>query len=342
MDLESMSNQLLSDSTVRVCIDRGLGIVEVHLANSMQEVNTFHIAYFLDRVTKSRWGDASDETPLTKPESLEHFRSSPGWGDAPKGVICQEVKTLERLAATPVWDSAIVVAKLLAKQALLAQNWRPSHILELGAGLGIPGFLAAHLWPEANVALTECSDSLVELLRRNLCVNFAGCSHSVKRPRSGRTLLACDLSFGAAAADAALEGHLKEFDKSIDLVIATDCFFHPWYGDTWSPLRETLLRICTDQSCVVLSTKRREGGRVGQALEHVVRPPFYGKLVFKIDGQCDVCNGEGYVDCTCCWKCEGMDSKEESEEVWLLSKSESALSSWVCSSTKSCPRIATV
>eukprot|EP00930_Biecheleria_cincta_P058523 TRINITY_DN44340_c0_g1_i1.p1 TRINITY_DN44340_c0_g1~~TRINITY_DN44340_c0_g1_i1.p1 ORF type:complete len:331 (+),score=49.51 TRINITY_DN44340_c0_g1_i1:51-1043(+) len=318
-------------SSIQLDVDRNCGLVEVHLANSGQEIDTLHLAFFWDRAVEAQWGapgDKGEVGPEMKRQALERMRNTHFWGDAPEGTSEGERQTLDRLVATPIWECALRLAGVLAAEADRTDGCQPGTILELGAGLGLPGLLAARLWPEASVAVTECSDSLVDLLSRNLQANFPTTTFATKRLRSGRNLRAFELGFGREAAQACLAGPLQELGGPLALILVSDCFFFPWYGDTWTPLRASLLQLCHDTTLVLLCTKHRTGGRVTEALDFVSQPPFHRRRLRVDAGVCSVCKGEGHIDFECCWNCEGADLKEESEEVWLMAKSEAALASW--------------
>jgi predicted nicotinamide N-methyase len=76
--------------------------------------------------------------------------------------IAQRPYTTQGFAST-VWDSAIVLARLLEREPALVRGQR---VVELGAGCGLPGIVAASLGA-ASVALTDFATNL-PLLEVNL------------------------------------------------------------------------------------------------------------------------------------------------------------------------------
>lgn len=317
---------------VHIGADGTCGLVEVRWRSSVGDSEALHLCFFVDRAFQARWGEPDGDAQSgreAKRRALQRLRATPSWGDAPDCANRDECKTLDRLGTTPVWGCAALLAHLLVAEARFAGGCRPRRIVELGAGLGVPGFLAARLWPDASVAITDTGDSLVELLRRNLSANFCGAnSNASKRPRRGRTVIALDLGFGGEAAAEAVHGPLGKLGGPAELVIVSDCFFYPWYGDTWTPLRASLLELCDQTTLVLLGTRHRDGGRVSEALDCISQLPFHRRVLQQRDVVCDICGGEGYIDFDMCWECEGTGSQGHREEVWLLSKSEDALVSW--------------
>jgi predicted nicotinamide N-methyase len=65
-----------------------------------------------------------------------------------------------------VWPAAIVLAQCIARHIM-----QPTTILELGAGCGLPGLVAAKHYPQANVALTDWNDQALQQCAYNIQLN---------------------------------------------------------------------------------------------------------------------------------------------------------------------------
>ncbi|CAK5211097.1 unnamed protein product [Aphanomyces euteiches] len=146
-------------------------------------------------------------------------------------------------AGTLVWDAAVVLANHVLNHVPLESK----RVLELGAGIGVPGMVAGVLGA-ANVMITE-QPELVPLLRTNLRRNASNFSSSVS---------AAELSWGRDATT-------KFCEKSgdFDVVLSCDCIYEPLYGKSWVALADTMDVLCArNPACVVLVAveRRHEDG----------------------------------------------------------------------------------
>ena len=144
-------------------------------------------------------------------------------------------------AGTTIWPASVLLAEVLLQ--LRASPYGPLRgrsVIELGAGVGVPGFVAARLG--ARVTVTEQAQ-LLRLLEKNGAKNFGAAPPLVQHldwsAASARALVDRlrarhpeQLSAAGAAGDAGGAG--------FDLVIASDVVYEPLYGDSWVPLAETL------------------------------------------------------------------------------------------------------
>ncbi|XP_063040065.1 protein-lysine methyltransferase METTL21D [Engraulis encrasicolus] len=136
-----------------------------------------------------------------------------------------------------VWDAAIVLAKYLETKAFLKSNGLASkHVLELGAGTGIVGLVAATLG--AHVTLTDLED-LQALLKKNINVNQSLISGSAT---------AKVLKWGENASD---------FLPPPDMILMADCIY---YEQSVGPLVDTLKTLAGPDTCVLCCYEQRTEG----------------------------------------------------------------------------------
>lgn len=140
--------------------------------------------------------------------------------------------------AAQVWDAALYLCRYLEKLDLKGKR-----VIELGAGTGIVGILAARLGAE--VTLTDLPHALPQL-QRNVSAN---------RPPSGWpsvTPTVLPLSWGLDQ---------EQFPSDWDLVLGADIVY---LSDTYPLLMDTLTHLCQEGAAVYLSSKmRREHGTPG-------------------------------------------------------------------------------
>eukprot|EP00746_Dinoflagellata_sp_MGD_P085545 gnl/MRDRNA2_/MRDRNA2_33857_c0_seq1.p1 gnl/MRDRNA2_/MRDRNA2_33857_c0~~gnl/MRDRNA2_/MRDRNA2_33857_c0_seq1.p1 ORF type:complete len:272 (+),score=42.11 gnl/MRDRNA2_/MRDRNA2_33857_c0_seq1:82-897(+) len=205
--------------------------------------------------------------------------------DAELGLLGEDARALARLRTVPLWEGATVMVDEMLRQGRSFTGIQPRTILELGAGLGVPGMVAALIWPEATVVLTDSETQVVSILKKNAETNFS----------DGR-VTACKLPFGMANPGKALGIQWE----AVDVILISECFYKPWYGDTWTSLSETLSELCGEHTLVLMAVQYWPNGGVGEALAKVIQPPFVGRH----------------------WT-QGEVS------VWLLARSEETLDKWV-------------
>ncbi|KAF0688495.1 Aste57867_19896 [Aphanomyces stellatus] len=144
-------------------------------------------------------------------------------------------------AGTLVWDAAIVLSNFLLNDVDLTAK----RVIELGAGIGVPGMVASLLGAK-DVVITE-QPELVPLLRTNIRRNFQTID-------AGRSVAAAALSWDRAAATAFCDTF-----GTFDIVLSCDCIYQPLYGESWRALALTMDVLChRNPACVVLvSVERR-------------------------------------------------------------------------------------
>ncbi|CAB1315163.1 unnamed protein product [Coregonus sp. 'balchen'] len=145
--------------------------------------------------------------------------------------------------AAPVWDAALHLCRYFEEKSL---NLKGKRIIELGAGTGIVGILAARLG--ADVTLTDLPLAVPQL-QSNVSANM---------PSSGWPSVApsvLPLSWGQ-------DQHI--FPMDWDMVLGADIVY---LAETYSLLLDTLVHLCKDGAVAYLSSKMRG--------EHGT-PGFYG------------------------------------------------------------------
>lgn len=172
-------------------------------------------------------------------------------------------------AGTLLWDAAVHLARRFI--ADYRSKLSELRVLELGAGIGVPG-MAARLAGAKHVVLTE-QDDLLRLMHQNLAAN-AG----VLRLPSGEELgesvddqgeiVARPLSWGVQQTNA----YVAQFKhEPIDVVLSCDCIYEPLYGTSWRELAQTMELLCqANPKCVVLmGVERRNADGIDKFLAFV-------------------------------------------------------------------------
>nr|CCA27477.1 conserved hypothetical protein [Albugo laibachii Nc14] len=184
-------------------------------------------------------------------------------------------------AGTVVWDAAIYLARYFLHHygAILRDKLRSIRVLELGAGIGVPG-MAARIAGAESVILTEQED-LVDLMHRNLKGNANALGLDAANDKKEQAIVGRVLSWGKES----IHNYLMTYqDEQIDFVLSCDCIFVPLYGDSWKALAITMQAICetNPQCCVFLSVERRKEDGVDSFLEYIAsRTILISKLLEK-------------------------------------------------------------
>ncbi|KAB5562263.1 hypothetical protein PHYPO_G00015910 [Pangasianodon hypophthalmus] len=141
-----------------------------------------------------------------------------------------------------VWDAAIVLSKYLETEQFCnsrsgVSTWSSKHMIELGAGTGVVGIMAASLG--ANVTVTDLED-LQPLLELNI--------------RENRELL----STGSITAKVLKWGeNVTDFLPHPDYILLADCIY---YEQSVVPLVETLKLLAGPETCVICCYEQRTMG----------------------------------------------------------------------------------
>ncbi|XP_010896230.1 protein-lysine methyltransferase METTL21D [Esox lucius] len=141
-----------------------------------------------------------------------------------------------------VWDAAIVLSKYLETKTFVdpgsgVNMWANRNVLELGAGTGVVGLMAACLG--AQVTVTDLED-LQTLLEVNIEDNRALIS-------SG-SITAKVLKWGE---------NLSKFLPYPHFILMADCIY---YEQSVKPLVETLKRLVGPETCIICCYEQRTEG----------------------------------------------------------------------------------
>ncbi|KAM4644095.1 EEF1A lysine methyltransferase 3 [Amazona ochrocephala] len=150
--------------------------------------------------------------------------------------------------AANVWEAALALARFLEQQRF---EFRGRSVIELGAGTGILGILAAMLG--GDVTITDRPVAL-DQIRENVRLNFPGAG---ARPRVR-----------------ALEWGRDEdsFPRDFEVVLGSDLVYDP---ASFPALLRALRHLCGPRSRALLSARTRGGDSGSRCFFHRVLPPFF-------------------------------------------------------------------
>ncbi|XP_042262554.1 EEF1A lysine methyltransferase 3-like [Thunnus maccoyii] len=206
-------------------------------------------------------GDEDDPFPVDVCLFSETFSQ-----DNVYNLIGQELKIRQVFGANlgvaaPVWEAALHLCGYLEDQSVELSGKR---IIELGAGTGVVGIVAARLG--AVVTLTDLPLALPQL-QANVSANMP----SSGWPSAPPTVL--PLSWG--------EDHMN-FPSDWDLVLCADIIY---LQETYSLLVETLAHLCKNGAVVYLSSKMRKEHKTPSFYEEYLPSRFDVELVHRDDKQ---------------------------------------------------------
>ncbi|KAJ0400173.1 hypothetical protein ATCC90586_000780 [Pythium insidiosum] len=168
-------------------------------------------------------------------------------------------------AGTLLWDAAVHLTRRFLEQFReeLRDPDNRLRVIELGAGIGVPG-MAARVAGAHHVVITE-QDDLLELMHRNLADNA-----SVLRTTAERSagIHARPLSWGISETAKYLDEHP---DEPIDVILSCDCIYEPLYGQSWRALAQTMQLLCerNPQAVVLMCVERRNQDGIDKFLAFV-------------------------------------------------------------------------
>ncbi|XP_078607799.1 protein N-lysine methyltransferase METTL21A-like isoform X1 [Branchiostoma floridae x Branchiostoma japonicum] len=117
------------------------------------------------------------------------------------------------LTGQRIWPAAKVLALYLVENPDILQS--AGSVLELGAGPGLPGLVAAKLAPQPDrVVLTDNKDLVLDLLDKNIVKNFDNGDPMADKPRC------CHLEWGKGVTD------FRDQYGGFDVILASDVIYH--------------------------------------------------------------------------------------------------------------------
>jgi predicted nicotinamide N-methyase len=150
-------------------------------------------------------------------------------------------------AGTVIWQASLFLANYL-------QSERRCHgrlVLELGAGVGVPGIVAGMLGAK-RVILTE-QPPLDELLGRNIAKIF----RDDEKLMSRYSIMTLDW-----------REPIPPEVASLDLILISDCIYEGLYGDVWKDLAKVLNALLTDKNRALNCVERRKGDGIDSFVKY--------------------------------------------------------------------------
>lgn len=126
-----------------------------------------------------------------------------------------------------VWDTAIVLARYLAKER---HNFNPKTVVELGSGNGLLGMVCALLFEDATITMTD-QKPLLPLIQQNLEYNRENIPNLAQ-------VKVEEYNWGEEISM-----------KDVNLIICSDCVYDL---APWDLLVDSLKLLCRDDECRIL------------------------------------------------------------------------------------------
>ncbi|XP_070814948.1 EEF1A lysine methyltransferase 3-like [Chaetodon trifascialis] len=206
-------------------------------------------------------GDEDDPFPVDDGLFAETFSQETVYNLVGEELKIRQLFGANLGVAAPVWEAALHLCRHLGERSVELKGKR---IIELGAGTGVVGILAARLG--ALVTLTDLPLALPQL-QANVSANMPSSGWPATLP----TIL--PLSWG--------EDHLN-FLSDWDLVLCADIIYLP---ETYPLLVETLAHLCKNGAVVYLSSKMRKEHGTPRFYEDCLPSRFNVELVNRDDKQ---------------------------------------------------------
>ncbi|XP_061911227.1 EEF1A lysine methyltransferase 3-like isoform X1 [Entelurus aequoreus] len=159
--------------------------------------------------------------------------------------------------AAPVWEAALHLCHYFEEHRM---EWCGKRVIELGAGTGVVGIVAARLG--ADVTLTDLP-ATVPQLQDNIWANMPSSGWPSSPPA------ALPLRWG--------QDHRK-FPSDWDLVLGADIVYLP---ETYPLLMDTLVHLCKNKAQLYLSSKMRKEHETPRFFEELLPERFDVQLVHR-------------------------------------------------------------
>jgi hypothetical protein len=164
-------------------------------------------------------------------------------------------------AGTRIWRAAVVATEYLILQRQKQPQQRPTTLLELGCGLGLPGILLGMLL-KYHVVLND-KDLLVDQIQNKI-------DHLPPLINARHSSIRADrLDWSVQGVHNLLRVRIDNNDRhhhdssGFDIVLNCDCIYEPLYGESWRMLLECqqeLLRLKPDTYMLTAVERRRLDG----------------------------------------------------------------------------------
>jgi len=173
-------------------------------------------------------------------------------------VFGKEMEASEDATGLALWPASIVLAHWIAQESSRALL-RGKRVLELGAGCGLPGLVAASYTSAASVAVTDYFEDTMANLKYNVSANKAA-------GLIGRGGCKSCTVHQVDWANTALWEASEETRPSFDVVIGADLVYH---DDVIPIFLSTLQHVLRDGGRFLYVSRERRGGMalLGPALE---------------------------------------------------------------------------
>ncbi|KAK5872247.1 hypothetical protein PBY51_012966 [Eleginops maclovinus] len=206
-------------------------------------------------------GEEDDPFPVEDCLFAETFSQDTVYTLAGQQLKIRQVFGASLGVASRVWESALHLCGYLEEQFV---ELRGKRVIELGAGTGVVGILAARLG--AVVTLTDLPKVLPQL-QANVSANMPYSGWPTSLPN------VLPLSWG--------EDHIN-FSSDWDLVLCADIIYLP---ETFLLLVETLTHLCKNGAMAYLSSKMRKEHQTPGFYEEYLPCRFNVQLVHQDDKQ---------------------------------------------------------
>jgi hypothetical protein len=168
-------------------------------------------------------------------------------------------------AGTRVWRAAMIAIHYLHER-YQTDDLKPTSLLELGCGLGVPGMILHALIPELQVVLTD-QDTLTAQLQKNLENNF----------EDDGKIKAQGLSWSPDCVSSIMQ---QAEGGKFEVCLNCDCVYEPLYGESWKALADTMSELAKQNPSILLvtSVERRNADAVEKFVERLGQSQYISSV----------------------------------------------------------------